>query len=49
MPKLGKKQLANKLNGKKGGYHKNFPTLRDQEEGLSDERRFLSWIPTEAL
>ena len=35
MPKLGKKQLANKLNGKKGGYHGNFAT-RSQDD-LSDE------------
>ena len=35
MPKLGKKQLANKLNGKKGGYYGNFAT-RSQDD-LSDE------------
>ena len=40
MPKLGKKQLSNKINGKKGGYHKNFSTLRNQEDDLSDETKW---------
>ena len=37
MPKLSKKRASNKLNGRKGGYHKSFSQSFDESDEQFDD------------